>query len=73
MKARVAPERSRAARSAVRGARMNADCELVVYPHASHWLFVTHREGLNDQLTAFARDRQARPGHVTPCDPRCAR
>jgi non-heme chloroperoxidase len=41
--------------SAHRAAPMIADCELVVYENASHWPFVTHRERLNDELTAFAR------------------
>jgi pimeloyl-ACP methyl ester carboxylesterase len=41
--------------SSRRAAPMIADCELVVYENASHWPFVTHRERLNDELTAFAR------------------
>ena len=35
------------------------DCTLVVYEHASHWPFVTHRERLNEQLVAFVRARSA--------------
>ena len=38
-----------------RAAQMIDDCTLVVYEHASHWPFVTHRERLNAQLVAFAR------------------
>ena len=41
--------------SARRAAPMIEDCTLVVYEHASHWPFVTHRERLNEQLVAFAR------------------
>jgi non-heme chloroperoxidase len=37
-----------------RAAQMIADCTLVVYEHASHWPFVTHRDRLNEQLVAFA-------------------
>jgi pimeloyl-ACP methyl ester carboxylesterase len=43
--------------SGSRAARMIDDCTLVVYEHASHWPFVTHRERLNDDLTAFAHGR----------------
>ena len=38
-----------------RAAEMIDDCTLVVYENASHWPFVTHRERLNADLTAFAR------------------
>ena len=37
-----------------RAAEMIDDCTLVVYEHASHWPFVTHRERLNEQLVVFA-------------------
>src|SRR4051794_36861072 len=40
-----------------RAAQMIDDCTLVVYEHASHWPFVTHRERLNDELSAFAAHR----------------
>jgi non-heme chloroperoxidase len=42
-----------------RAARLIRECELVVYRNASHWPFVTHRARLNDELSAFARDRRA--------------
>lgn len=41
-----------------RAAPMIRECTLVVYENASHWPFVTHRERLNDRLTAFARAEQ---------------
>ncbi|MGZ4286154.1 MAG: alpha/beta fold hydrolase [Solirubrobacteraceae bacterium] len=44
-----------------RAAQMIRDCTLIVYENASHWPFVTHRERLNDQLTAFARAEQRVP------------
>jgi pimeloyl-ACP methyl ester carboxylesterase len=37
-----------------RAAELIDGCELVVYEHASHWPFITHRERLNEQLRAFA-------------------
>lgn len=46
-----------------RAAQMIDDCTLVVYEHASHWPFVTHRERLNEQLVAFA---EARSPALTP-------
>ncbi|MGZ6588443.1 MAG: alpha/beta fold hydrolase [Solirubrobacteraceae bacterium] len=44
-----------------RAAQMIRDCTLIVYENASHWPFVTHRERLHDQLTAFARAEQRVP------------
>jgi pimeloyl-ACP methyl ester carboxylesterase len=42
--------------SSRRAAPMIEDCRLVVYEHASHWPFVTHRERLNQDVLAFVRE-----------------
>jgi non-heme chloroperoxidase len=46
-----------------RAAAMIDDCRLVVYEHASHWPFVTHRERLNGELVAFAGAERSRQRH----------
>jgi non-heme chloroperoxidase len=50
----------------VRTAELIPDSQLLVYENAPHGLYLTHRERLNADLTAFVEDRPAVLGHPGP-------